>query len=110
MRARDAFVTLLLGAAGCGGATLGQLRTRAAFDLGCPEDRMEVVTIDARTSGVRGCGRQATYVDLCRPCANGYVGCECTWVMNTADTTRPPDVVAGASSPAGPPIVVNGRR
>ena len=64
-------------------ATVAQLKTRAAFDLQCAETNLEVVPLDPRTNGVRGCGHQATYVEQCKPCANGYVGCECTWLMNT---------------------------
>jgi hypothetical protein len=68
---------------GCMGATNQQLTRRAAFDLDCPESRIEVVEIDKRTRGVRGCGQRGTYVSQCKPCANGYVGCECTWILNT---------------------------
>jgi hypothetical protein len=64
-------------------ATTAQLRTRASFDLDCAEKELEVVELDPRTRGVRGCGRRATYVEQCKACANGYQGCECTWLMNT---------------------------
>lgn len=69
-------------------ATAHQLKTRAAFDLDCPADKLEVVELDPRTRGVQGCGKRATYVEQCKPCANGYVGCECTWLMNTDARTR----------------------
>ena len=49
------------------------------------QTNLDVVEIDARTRGVRGCGQRATYVESCKPCANGYLGCECTWLLN-ADT------------------------
>lgn len=65
------------------GASDDQLRARAAFDLDCPETSLELVEIDARTRGVRGCDQRLTYVEQCKPCANGYVGCECTWMLNT---------------------------
>jgi hypothetical protein len=68
---------------GCMGATSQQLRRRAAFDLDCPAGQIEIVEIDKRTRGVRGCGQRGTYVSQCKPCANGYVGCECTWILNT---------------------------
>lgn len=79
---------LLVGGAvfllGCAmNATAQQLRTRAGFDLGCAENELEIVPLDPRTRGVKGCGQQATYVEQCKPCANGYVGCECTWLLNT---------------------------
>jgi len=73
---------------GCMGATSQQLRRRAAFDLECSEGQIEIIEIDKRTRGVRGCGQRGTYVSQCRPCANGYVGCECTWILNT-DGRRP---------------------
>jgi hypothetical protein len=78
----------LLCASGCATwANVQQLRTRAAFDFGCRESELQVVELDARTRGVKGCGRRATYVETCKPCANGYQDCECTWLLNT-DATR----------------------
>jgi hypothetical protein len=47
------------------------VRRRAAFDLNCPQDQLQVVEIESPANtnlgalgswGVRGCGRQATYV------------------------------------------------
>src|SRR5690554_2247177 len=74
--------SLLLSCASMG-ASDAQLRKRAAFDLDCPETTLELVEIDERTRGVRGCEQRVTYVELCKPCANGYEGCECTWMLNT---------------------------
>jgi len=70
--------------AGCG-ASANQLVKRASFDMSCPEDQIQVVEIDKRTRGVRGCGKQATYVENC-PCPRGaYSGpnCACTWILNS---------------------------
>lgn len=64
-------------------ATQDQLLSRASFDLQCERGQLEIVRIDDRTRGVRGCGEQVTYVESCKPCANGYQGCECTWLLNT---------------------------
>ena len=51
----------------------GQLRTRAAFDLSCPEDQLTLSDLGRPTvQGVSGCGRKASYVYV-----NG------TWVMNS---------------------------
>lgn len=73
-----------LGGSACAmNATASQLVKRASFDLDCAEKELEVVELDPRTRGVRGCGRRATYVEQCKACANGYQGCECTWLMNT---------------------------
>jgi hypothetical protein len=71
-------VIFLLGTIGCG-ATQAQLKTRAAFDMQCSEEQVELVEIDSRTYGVRGCGKQATYVETCAH-ANDT---DCTWLLNT---------------------------
>ncbi|MFO0612640.1 MAG: hypothetical protein U0414_08640 [Polyangiaceae bacterium] len=81
-----AALALLGGGVGCG-ATAEQLRTRAAFDLQCTQTQLEVVELDSRTRGVRGCGQQATYIESCKACANGQPYCDCTWVLN--GDTRP---------------------
>jgi hypothetical protein len=74
------FGSFVMGLAGCG-ASLEQLHARAAFDLNCPEAQLQVVKIDQRTQGVRGCGRQATYVESCTdPMRSSGT---CTWIMNT---------------------------
>lgn len=81
---RALLILLLAATSACAtNATSKQLRTRAAFDLACDEQGLEVVELDPRTRGVTGCGKRATYVEQCKPCANGYAGCECTWIMNT---------------------------
>ena len=72
-------VTLL----GCG-ATEEQLRTRAAFDMNCSEDRLNIVEIDERTRGVRGCNQQATYIESCQDINHR----DCTWVLNTDGKRR----------------------
>jgi hypothetical protein len=61
---------------GCS-ATKDQLLKRAAFDLGCTKDEMRVTRIDQRTRGVRGCGKQATYIESC-----DSARASCTWVLN----------------------------
>ncbi|HEY7371041.1 MAG TPA: hypothetical protein VIF57_02610 [Polyangia bacterium] len=68
---------------GCatGPTSRDKLLKRAAFDLHCTKDELSVSKIDDRTRGVRGCGRQATYVQSC----DGHYGAasfNCTWVMN----------------------------
>jgi hypothetical protein len=66
----------LLLVAGCG-PTMEQmhakLRTRAAFDLDCPEDQLSLTDLDQSTSGAAGCGRRASYLGICS-------GFACTWV------------------------------
>jgi hypothetical protein len=74
---------------GCGSAAAQKekLLKRAAFDLKCTKDELSVTKIDERTRGVRGCGRQATYL---RSCTDPY-GANCTWVMNSAGHDRGDD-------------------
>lgn len=79
---RVVFVGFAVGLAVLGGAchaTEAQLRSRAAFDLNCPEDQLQITKIDMRTRGVRACGQQATYIESCA----GADGSKCTWVLNT---------------------------
>jgi hypothetical protein len=78
----------LLTVCSCGGATDDQLRARAAFDMSCPRQQIELVRLDDRTTGVSGCGQKATYVESCGM-IDGYGGKhDCTWVLNT-DARRP---------------------
>lgn len=86
MMTKVIFVFLfLVASAGCSPqvASKDKLLKRASFDMDCPESSLEIVEIDDRTRGVKGCNQRATYVETCKPCANGYVGCECTWLLNT---------------------------
>jgi hypothetical protein len=93
---------VLLGAvllSGCAAtvATAEQLRARATFDLQCPLPQVEVVELDEMTRGVRGCGKQLTYVEVCD---NRVEGWRCTWVINSpAWMVGPP---AGRQAPPPP--------
>lgn len=76
-------------ATGCGGASVEQgVRARAAFDLSCPSDQLNVAQLgsdpmQARyTYGVRGCGKQSAY--LCQANAFGDPTC----VKNTETTSN----------------------
>lgn len=80
---------LVLGLVGC--ATTGasatellanrRLVNRAAFDLDCTTEPLTIIRIDEATRGVSGCGRQATYVEICDgPWDN--VWRRCTWLKN----------------------------
>jgi len=72
-----------LAAPGCF-ATAGQdqLVNRASFDLRCPGPEIEIVELDQRTRGVRGCGQQATYVESCDG-PRTQLNTKCTWVLNS---------------------------
>jgi hypothetical protein len=69
-------------AAGCASTSShDRLLKRAAFDLHCTKDELSVTRLDSKTRGVRGCGRQATYLQVCELPNNPFA--ECSWVMNS---------------------------
>jgi len=68
-----------------------QLRSRAAFDLNCPEASLRAVDLGNNTRGVSGCGRRATYLYVCR----GTYQSDCTWVMNSDSKSENDDGLAG---------------
>jgi|GEM_PF-2118690 len=72
-------LTTLAGCMGTSGASLEALRARSTFDLQCPSHELQLVNIDVRTKGIRGCGRQMTYVEICDNRPDGW---HCTWVLN----------------------------
>ncbi|MCB9558161.1 MAG: hypothetical protein H6707_18745 [Deltaproteobacteria bacterium] len=61
---RLSLIIAALGLAGCTGRiTAGKVRPRAACDLNCPKDQIEIVEVRAGYEyGARGCGRRGTYV------------------------------------------------
>jgi len=65
-------------------ASMQQLKRRASFDLNCPAEKVTVLPLDPRTRGVRGCDRQATYVEVCKETGGDLciADCGCTWVLN----------------------------
>jgi hypothetical protein len=65
-------LAVIVGAAGCA-ATTAALVQRAMVELHCPVERMEVATVNDWTAAVRGCGKQATYAEICSP--------SCSWKM-----------------------------
>jgi hypothetical protein len=73
-------VVSAIGMSGCG-ASVTKLHSRASFDLNCPSDQLQVLELDNRTRGVRGCSRQATYVEDCSTPARAADSC--TWVLNS---------------------------
>jgi hypothetical protein len=91
---------VIVGLAGCG-ASLEQLQARAAFDLNCPVDQLQIVPIDQRTQGVRGCGRQAAYVENCA--SPDRKARTCTWIMNTASDQGGVVAVPPSALPPPPP-------
>lgn len=62
---------------GPGCVWLDDPRARAAFDLDCPKEKLQLTLIDSKTRGVAGCGRRATYVVQIVP--GTY---EARWIVN----------------------------
>jgi hypothetical protein len=71
--------TLLMFGSGCG-ATVAQLKTRAAIDLECQPASLAIRPIDAATRSVNGCGKQAIYVEQFNHSVRP------TWLLNSAVT------------------------
>ena len=82
--ARLSVVAMLATLAGCG-AQLSQLKSRAAYDLNCPQESIHLTKIDSRTQGVSGCGQRATYIESC-DAPPGAFARNCTWVLNSDST------------------------
>jgi len=78
---------------------LGELRTRAAFDLVCVGDSLQVQSIGERTYGVEGCGKRATYVWV--PQNNSWILDNRTEAASPAAT--PPSMAASAAVSPAPP-------
>ena len=80
------------------------LKSRAGFDMAC-QQQLDITKLSKTTYGVRGCGRQATYVWACSGPANDY---RCEWLLNggpyTIEATSPPPAQPGtvSAAPASP--------
>ncbi|MGI5861473.1 MAG: hypothetical protein ACOX6T_05380 [Myxococcales bacterium] len=78
---RAVFVLFLVAASlGCG-ASLTQLRDRAAPDLECPQHRLQIVILDGSQAMVRGCDQEALYQEKC-DLNLGITGANCIWVLH----------------------------
>ena len=86
MRAYLAAGLLVIGS-GCG-ATVEQLKVRAAIDLDCQPARLAIRPIDSATRSVNGCGKQAIYVEQFNHSVRP------TWLLNSSIT---PSATASAS-------------
>jgi hypothetical protein len=81
LRGRRAWLAALALAAAAGCATSSSreaspLVKRAMFDLDCPREKLSWHNLGEDTWGVRGCGKQATYRQVCP------VPLDCMWVRN----------------------------
>lgn len=77
-------------------ATVPELVTRAAFDLGCPPTLVQIYQLDRRARGVFGCGRRLAYVEKCEPVGGQTV---CSWEL---DSPPPSSPFAGPMAPGQP--------
>lgn len=81
-RAASLAASFLSGAAlvaGCAAhATEGQLHARAARELSCPHDNLRTREVDEKTRWVTGCGKSATYREVCK---RGRDGETCKWAQ-----------------------------
>lgn len=60
-------------------AWLDDPRSRAAFDLDCPKERLSITYIDEKTRGISGCEKRGTYLMTYTP--GTY---DTRWVMNSS--------------------------
>jgi hypothetical protein len=79
MKAYLAATWLVIGSAGCG-ASLEQLKNRAAIDLECQPASLAIRPIDSATRSVNGCGKQAIYVEQFNHSVRP------TWLLNSSIT------------------------
>lgn len=65
---KKTFVALLMSVGLMACVSTGKLRTRASFDMNCPEDQLSLTELDRNrnhqtaTYGVSGCGKRSTYI------------------------------------------------
>jgi hypothetical protein len=85
-------VPLALAAAHCATAgNVGDLRARAAFDLACPSDALQLQALAERTYGVDGCGKRATYV---------WAYQNQSWLLDSRSSSAGAEASAPAAAPA----------
>lgn len=98
--------TLALMAAACGGGRANGpdvtiVRPRAAYELSCGQDALNVRPISGSTHAVAGCGARATYT-----CMGGMGQYACSREGDVEGRTAPPEVPAGTTevTSAGRPV------
>jgi hypothetical protein len=67
----------------CGG--IDKLKARAAYDMQCNEDQLQLTELADATYGVEGCGKRGTYV--CKHTVANASACP-TWVLNHSDAVQ----------------------
>ena len=66
---------------GCG-SSAGPLEARAAHDLNCSQDQVVVTELGGKSYGVSGCGKKATYTEVCTPKPGSFSG-DCDWSQSS---------------------------
>lgn len=70
---------------------------RAPTDLSCPEEEVSYRQVDSSTMKVEGCGRRATYLEVCESRFNAATSAtmgmhssseKCEWVTQSKVTTQ----------------------
>jgi hypothetical protein len=90
--------TAAFGAVHCAtSGNVGELRARAAFDLACPADSLQVQSLAERTYGVDGCGKRATYV---------WAYQNQSWLLDNRSgaSAEPSAVSSSTATPAASPV------
>ena len=59
--------------------SLESVKKRAAYDFKCPVEQITLDDLGGDTIGARGCGQQASYVEVCSA-DNNLVMYSCRWV------------------------------
>ena len=75
---RSAILLTAIMSIGCASTMKSVTLKRAAFDLECPHNELQIQQLTTRTWGVEGCGQRATYItegecsieSSCRPIMN----------------------------------------
>jgi len=80
-------------------ATVGQLQTRAAFDLVCAPQQLQIYPLGARSRGVIGCGRRLAYVEVCDDFHGRAI---CSWMLSSPAWVQP--TIAPAPTPSCRPV------
>ena len=89
LRSTRVALPLLAGLALAGCSREGAVRTRAAYDFDCPEEKVAIDTISSYDAsfGARGCGKRASY----------------KWGSDTGVVLNSPIQAEGAAAAAAPP-------
>ncbi|HSC86360.1 MAG TPA: hypothetical protein VLC09_03790 [Polyangiaceae bacterium] len=78
---RGVLGALALWFAGCSGASVDQLRARAASDLECTPERLQLQPLGDHAQRVSGCSKRLTYLEICDGPKSDPTT-RCTWAQD----------------------------